>query len=182
MAKPVRHARPARPTAAQAQRRWRLRWLALALPLGVFAAAATAEICKYADPAGNIHYTNVPPDKSWRKLSCANGDEPQRRTGGGTTPASRTTAATPPGFPRVDTATQKGRDDVRRKVLADELASEEKLLGEARVAYADGAPTPLPEEKTDAEKYRQRIARLRQSVGLHEKNVEALKKEIAIVK
>ncbi len=177
----VRHARPAHPIGAPAQRGSPRRRLALALPLCLFAAAATAEICKYADPAGNIHYTNVPPDKSWRKLSCANGDEPQRKTGSGAAPATRA-AATPPGFPRVDTATQKGRDDVRRKVLADELASEEKLLGEARVAYADGAPTPLPEEKTDAEKYRQRIARLRQAVGLHEKNVEALKKEIANVK
>ena len=177
----VRHARPARPPVAPPRRAARLRWFALALPLGLYAAATTAEICKYADPAGNIHYTNVPPDRSWRKLSCANGDEPQRKTGSGAAPAARA-AATPPGFPRVDTATQKGRDDVRRKVLADELASEEKLLGEARVAYADGAPTPLPEEKTDAEKYRQRIARLRQAVGLHEKNVEALKKEIANVR
>ena len=68
------------------------------------------------------------------------------------------------GFPRVDPDTQKGRDDVRRKVLADELATEEKLLAEARVAYADGAPAPLPEERADAEKYRARIARLRQAV------------------
>lgn len=89
---------------------------------------------------------------------------------------------TPAGFPRVDTATQKGRDDVRRKVLGDELASEEKLLVEARTDYADGAPSPLPEERADAEKYRQRIARLRQTVGLHEKNIEALKKELASIK
>ena len=43
-------------------------------------------------------------------------------------------------FPRVDPETQKGRDGVRRKVLADELAAEEKLLAETRIAYADGAP------------------------------------------
>ncbi len=90
--------------------------------------------------------------------------------------------STPAGFPRVDAATQKGRDDVRRKVLGEELASEEKLLVEARAAYADGAPSPLPEERADAEKYRQRIARLRQAVGLHEKNVEALKKEISSIR
>jgi hypothetical protein len=89
---------------------------------------------------------------------------------------------TPAGFPRVDTATQKGRDDVRRKVLSEELASEEKLLVEARVAYADGAPSPLAEERADATKYQQRIARLRQTVGLHERNIEALKKEIASIK
>jgi hypothetical protein len=89
---------------------------------------------------------------------------------------------TPAGFPRVDPATQKGRDDVRRKVLADELAAEEKLLVETRVLYADGAPVPLPEERADAEKYRARIARLRQSVAVHEKNVEALKKELNAIK
>ena len=61
---------------------------------------------------------------------------------------------TPTGFPRVDPDTQKGRDDLRRKVLSDELASEEQLLGEARVAYGNGAPQPLADEQTDAEKYR----------------------------
>jgi hypothetical protein len=91
-------------------------------------------------------------------------------------------APTPAGFPKVDPETQKGRDGVRRKVLADELSTEEKLLAETRVAYADGAPAPLPEERADAEKYRARIARLRQSLTVHEKNIEALKKELAAVK
>jgi hypothetical protein len=91
-------------------------------------------------------------------------------------------APTPAGFPRVDPETQKGRDGVRKKVLSDELATEEKLLAETRVAYADGAPAPLPEERTDAEKYRARISRLRQSMTVHEKNIEALRKELATVK
>ena len=56
--------------------------------------------------------------------------------------------------------------------------------GTARVGivgggYANGAPVPLPEEQADAEKYRQRIARLRQAVQLHERNIEALKKELS---
>ncbi len=84
----------------------------------------------------------------------------------------------PPAFPRVDAETQKGRDDLRRKVLSDELAAEEKSLADARTAYGNGAPPPLAEEQTDAEKYRQRIARLRQAVQLHERNIEALKKEL----
>jgi hypothetical protein len=91
-------------------------------------------------------------------------------------------APTPAGFPRVDPETQKGRDGVRRKVLTDELATEEKLLADTRVAYADGAPAPLPEERADVEKYRARISRLRQSMTVHEKNIEALKKELATVK
>jgi len=97
------------------------------------------------------------------------------------TNARKTAVATPSpaGFPKVDPATQKGRDDVRRKVLGDELATEEKLLAEARVAYADGAPPALPEERSNVDKYRERIARLRQAIGVHEKNVEALRKELA---
>lgn len=103
---------------------------------------------------------------------------PGSNGGGASTPK----APTPAGFPRVDPETQKGRDGVRRKVLADELATEEKLLAETRVAYADGAPAPLPEERADAEKYRTRISRLRQSMTVHERNIEALKKELAAVK
>ena len=103
--------------------------------------------------------------------------------GAGSAPSGSTPKApTPAGFPRVDPETQKGRDGVRRKVLTDELAAEEKLLSETRVAYADGAPAPLPEERADAEKYRARIARLRQALVVHERNIEALRKELAAVR
>ena len=64
-------------------------------------------------------------------------------------------------------------------MLQDELAAEEKLLGEARAAYANGAPPPLPEERADGKRYAERIARMRQSVQLHERNVEALRTELA---
>jgi hypothetical protein len=141
---------------------------------------AGADICKYADADGNVHYSNLPPEKGWRRLSCtsSDGDSPRRPADG----AAARTAPSPSGFPRVDADTQKGRDDVRRKVLGDELAAETKLLAEARTQYADGAPAPLPEERADAEKYRARIARLRQAVAIHEKNIEALKKEIASIR
>jgi hypothetical protein len=102
--------------------------------------------------------------------------------GGPVVEPGRTTSVTPGSFPRVDAATQKSREDRRRGVLADELASEEKLLAEARAAYGNGAPPALADEQKDAEKYRQRIARLRESVQLHERNVEALKKELASIR
>lgn len=146
---------------------------ALSLLVG---AAAEAAICKYIDADGATHYTNVSPEKGWRKVSCDVADDTPRRPSGGTGTAK---APSPSGFPRVEPETQKSRDEMRRKVLGDELASEEKLLGEARDAYGNGAPQPLPGEQGDAEKYRQRISRLRQAVQLHERNVDALRKEIA---
>ena len=94
-------------------------------------------------------------------------------------PATRSVAVpSPAGFPKIDSGTQKSRDDLRRKVLADELASEERLLAEAKTQWADGAPPPLPEERANAQAYAERIARLRQSVQLHERNIDALKREM----
>ena len=94
-------------------------------------------------------------------------------------PAARSaTSPSPASFPKIDAGTQKSRDDLRRKVLQDELASEEKLLAEAKRAWADGTPPPLPEERSNAQQYADRVARLRQSVQLHERNVEALKREL----
>ena len=125
-----------------------------------------------ATQSGAFSYFNVPD---------GNG-KPAPGSSSASSPTSTPKAPTPASFPRVDPETQKGRDGVRRKVLAEELASEEKLLTESRMAYADGAPPALPEEKADAEKYRARLARLKQTVIVHEKNVEALKKELAAVK
>ena len=147
------------------------RAIAWCVPL-VLAVPAAAEICKYVDRDGNMHYTNVAPEKGWKKLSCG--------VGGSTAPGEKAArAASPASFPKVDTGTQKGRDDLRRKVLTEELATEEKLLAEARVAYADGAPPALPEEKEIPQKYADRLTKLRQAVALHQKNIEALKKELA---
>jgi len=67
-------------------------------------------------------------------------------------------------------------------VLTDELSAEEKLLADVRRDYNSGAPTPLPEEQSNAAKYQDRVARLRQAVQLHERNIEALKKELAATK
>jgi hypothetical protein len=141
----------------------------------MLAPCAFADICKYVDAEGNMHYTNVAPEKGWKKLSCGVGDETRgdRSAKGSPTPA---------GFPKVDADTQRGRDGLRRKVLSDELDTEEKLLVEARTAYGDGAPPPLPDEQKDAQKYANRLAKLRQTVNLHEKNIEALRKELAALK
>jgi len=108
--------------------------------------------------------------------------EPQSRRVPTPAVASVAPVPAPSGFPRVDAATQRGREDVRRKVLGDELSTEERLLAEARAAFGNGAPTPLPEEQANADKYRDRIARLRQAIALHERNVEALRKEIGNIR
>jgi hypothetical protein len=158
----------------------------LALALCLFLATADGalaqgSVCKYIDANGNIVFSNLPPDKGMRRISCMSGEESPKRSGGAASNGVKSTP-TPGDFPRVDSGTQKGRDEVRRKVLGEELAAEEQLLAESRVAYANGAPAPLPEEQSNAEKYRERIARYRQAVQLHERNIEALRKELGTTK
>jgi hypothetical protein len=111
-----------------------------------------------------VHYFNVP-----------DGSVPANAS----VPSGARNAPTPSNFPKVDSATQKGRDDVRRKVLTEELATEQKLLDEARAAYANGAPPPTAEERNVPQKYAERVVKLKQTVTLHEKNIEALNKELA---
>ena len=150
------------------------------LGAAVVAPGADATICKYIDADGNIVDSNVAQGKGARKLSCEIADAAPRSKA--TAPGGSASVGTPAHFPRVEPATQRNRDELRRRVLNDELASEEKLLGEARVAYGNGAPQPLADEQNDAERYRQRIAKLRQAVQLHERNVEALRKELAAIR
>jgi hypothetical protein len=164
------------------------RWL---LPAALFWAAQSAFAVTLAEKARESGCVNKPVaiTSGFYKCSTPSGGEAFFNVpGAAESPASTysgtkaTATPTPPGFQRVDPATQKGRDDVRRKVLGEELATEEQLLVEARASYNNGAPTPLPEESTNAEKYRERIARYRQAVQLHERNIEALKKELGNTK
>lgn len=96
-------------------------------------------------------------------------------------------AATPAGFPKVDNDTQKARDTDRRRILEGELASEQKALDEARRALAEQEETILPNERMQTKtggginggKVEERVAPYRDKVALHERNVEAIKKELA---
>jgi len=131
-----------------------------------------SEMFKCTSKNGNTAYFNVP-DAPAETASSA-------RTAAAASAATRSaTVPTPSSFPKVDAGTQRSRDDLRRRVLNDELSSEEKLLAEAKVALGDGTPAPLPEERQSAQKYADRVARLRQAVQLHERNVDALKRELA---
>ncbi|MDP1995845.1 MAG: DUF4124 domain-containing protein, partial [Gallionella sp.] len=97
-------------------------------------------------------------------------------------------SASPEGFPRVDGATQKGRDDTRRKILQDELSTEEKLLEEARQSLKEGGDTPEVYRGKDGKtyrnvaKYEEKIQALKDQVELHSKNIEALKTELSKLK
>ena len=101
----------------------------------------------------------------------------------------------------VEPQLQKRRDNDRRRILEDELKAEEDSLGlmrnsllqeqqnpqliaAVRVAQqtSDPTPTQLAEFRANIDKASGRIRGLQATVAEHEKNIEALKKELGALK
>jgi hypothetical protein len=140
-----------------------------------------AALCKYMDDNGHVTYSDGPV-KGARKMSCfeappvppAPPAQPSRAT-----PAPAPPAAAPSGgLPNVDPATQRRRDDSRRKILEDELAVEERSLAQARKALVEGEGVRTGDER-NYQRYLDRIQGLKDRVAQHERNVATLRQELA---
>jgi hypothetical protein len=152
----------------------------------VVAMPVWADTCKYQDADGHIIYSNIPM-KGVKKLSCFGSD------GSSSGGAPRTSQPTPSNFPKVDAGTQKQRDDTRRKILQDELATEQAALEQAKKAYAEGESDPETFKTTIVGKdgktqtvtrrnvaaFEEKMKKLQDDVDLHQKNIEMLQKELA---
>jgi chromosome segregation ATPase len=101
----------------------------------------------------------------------------------------------------IDTQTQRKRDNERRRILEVELKQEEgslaalrdsitqeqlnpALVAAVRAAQqtADPTPTQLAEFRVNIDKVSGRIRGLQSTAAEHEKNIEALKKELGALK
>ena len=121
--------------------------------LGMAALASHAEIYKSVDADGHVTYSNIP-TKGAKRLNV----EPL------------TTLPRPAQDFKVDDRTQKRRDETRYRILKEELDAEQGRLEQSKKASAAGGG-----DEATAQRYRS-------DVILHEKNIEALKKEISNLK
>jgi len=152
-------------------------------------ARADSAVYKCVDKAGRVEFTDI------NKPGCKALDlpgyfpSPAPRANPAPSPtaspainmrqgASRPPAASPANFPRVDNATQRARDDDRREILNEELRAEEKKLADLKLAFNNGEPERQGNEKNYA-KYQERVAGMRDDIGRAEKNIEAIRREIA---
>jgi hypothetical protein len=87
----------------------------------------------------------------------------------------------PANFPRIDRETQRTRDHDRRRVLEDELRSEEEKLARLKSEFNNGEPERRGDERNFA-LYSERIQRLRDDLARAEGNVNALRREIALMR
>lgn len=142
----------------------------------LFVLDAQADIYKRVDEDGRVTYSSTP-IKGGKKIHL----EPLP------------TMAPPPkarseNFPRVDRETQNRRDDTRRKILEDELATEQRALDEARRKLQEAQDSPQVYKGADGKtyrnmaKYEENVNTAQQEVRSHEKNIEALKTELSNLK
>lgn len=140
--------------------------LFLALP-------AQAEIYKYVDENGHVTFTDVY-RKGAKRIELPGAPAPVAAPA---RPRPATRTPSPADFPRIDSATQKRRDDIRRQVLQDEVAAERKNADEARRQLSLGERL-LPGERADDARYLDRVKRLRDTLTQHEQNITAIQREL----
>ncbi len=137
-------------------------WLSLVL-LPLTATASTLYKC--TDDSGVTLYTNQKTSK--KGCTVISVQAPPRAAGNpAPAPAARSAASTPTpaDFPRVSSSEQRSRDTDRRAILERELANEQASLDKARQGLG-AHPAQAPQAARDV-------------VALHERNIDAIQKEL----
>lgn len=129
-----------------------------------------ADMFKCVDDAGHVTYSNVG-GKGCKRLVA----DPVS-----TVPAAKGGAkqASPADFPKVGGDAQKARDDDRRRILEAELKAEQDALEAARKKLAEQEAIRSGDER-NYQRVLDRLQPFKDAVALHERNIEALKKEMA---
>jgi hypothetical protein len=136
----------------------------LLLPL---TAANASTLYKCQDDSGIVLYTNQKTTRKNCTVLSQQSPPPSSPSVGGAVRPRAASAPTPSDFPRVSGNEQKARDGDRRAILDKELANELQNLDKARKALFDAGSQPM-----------EKLQPLRDTVALHERNVESLKKEL----
>lgn len=152
-----------------------MRILLSALILSTSCAAVHAEIWECTDENGNRRFTNIKAEaRGCRQLNVG----PVNSVPGPPKPAAKAAPAASGAFPKVDAQTQQQRDLDRRKILEQELASEQKLLEQAKKELADQEAIRLGSER-NYQRVLDRLAPYQKRVQLHESNIANLRKELS---
>src|SRR6185369_15570536 len=117
-------------------------WLGLGLL--VASTGAQADIFKCVDENGGVTYTN---SKTSKGCSTLTRELPVSSVPGPTGGAGKPGADDSGTFPKVSDDAQKSRDSDRKRILGQELATEEKALEEAQKALAEQEAVRMGDER-----------------------------------
>ena len=180
-------------------------WLPVAALLLVMAPVHADVMYQCVDESGHKSFSNIKPTDKGAKCTAMDlgPAEPAAAKDGA---KSATKTPTPATFPKVDDNAQKARDNDRRRILEGELATEQASLEQAKKELAAQEESALPEERiatrqhcvpvklndgktgqscttipggVNNEKVEARQQPYKDKVALHERNIEAIQKELA---
>lgn len=146
--------------------------------VGAVAAPSQAQDAIYR--CGN-EYTNTKPDpranKNCKRVEAGNVTVIQG------TPVPKSLAPKPKiasgnTTPRVNDAQQKARDTDMRLILQEELNKAQARLEELKQEYNNGEPDKLGPETRNYQKYLDRVAGLKASLGRTESDIAGIRREI----
>jgi hypothetical protein len=162
-----------------------VRWLAglAVMALAAAPALASGDIYVCQDAEGRKTYQNTGSGKGCTRLDvqpAVTVPAPAPRPPAARPAAASPRAISPADFPRVDRQTQRVRDSDRRRILEEELATEESRLQALRLEYNDGEPERLGSERNYA-RYQERVARLQADLQRTENNIASIKRELALL-
>ncbi|MBC9073509.1 DUF4124 domain-containing protein [Thauera sp. CAU 1555] len=147
----------------------------LLLLLTLLAGSAHAQVYKCVDEEGRVTYTN---DRTIAKgCTQLSQDQPVSTIPAPAARPSPAPSAAPQNFPRVSPDAQRERDQSRRQILEKELAQEESALAEAQKALADQEAVRYGNER-NYQRVLDRLAPFKEKVEQHQRNVDALKREL----
>jgi len=138
------------------------------------------------DANGAKQFTNIPANpKSCKILNISPSAAPSAPSapapGAAKTTGKAPQVTTPSSFPRVDRQLQQQRDNDRRRILEQELGSEEKLLAQARKELSEQEAVRLGSER-NYQRTLDRVEPYQKKVKRHEDNVATLRKEISKIR
>jgi len=144
------------------------------------ALAQSGDVWRCEDSAGRPQYTNVKSDTDGKHCTQVTREVSVVQSPPGAR-APAPTANAPGGLSSVDPKTQRARDDSRRKILEEELASEQRALERARETLSEQESVRNGNER-NYQKVLDRLQPFQDAVSQHEKNIDALQKELAALK
>lgn len=140
------------------------------------AAAAQADVMyQCIDERGHKTFSNV--KLSEKGVRCTAMDlGPATSVPPPSRPAAK--APSPAGFPKVGENDQKARDNDRRRILESELEAEKRSLEQAKKELAEQEAIRTGDER-NYQRVLDRLEPYKNKVALHERNIEAIDRELA---
>ncbi len=142
---------------------------------GTAHAQQVTEIFKCVDASGRATYTNDRREAEKQKCEVV---ARQVNAAPGAAPSPGARAARPSDFPRESSADRSAARDRQRAILEKELASEQSALAKAQQDLSAQEAVRSGDERNYA-RVEERLRPFKDTVETHQKNIEALRRELA---